>query len=430
MAVSWLQKQRNPDEEVRFVLDLMTLDAKYSQCPRKGSSGNHAYNQKDNFKLMILSSGKACDWMAETSPPGTEEYCLSQQEKAFGGPVRGWAVAVDLRHAKPIVRNPSLEKGGGKSQNNLPTDILDMDANTAKYKWLQHKFELGTKMREVLAPGSPYEEVCRYVAYSPSQFIKNAPKQIRKARVVMNSNFYLFLDVRDMPCGTPIGPTVSQGQIIQTYKGSRTNKKVFIREKIKMTDTLVMHDVVGAFIMDSKAFDTWFEQLNKMQQSEISAITGMRILKDGHSVDHLPNFTRVGSEAFVNGKNARSAIGIQYDGFCKPPAPTSLKCGNMLILLQFEKSSQGNTVVTFFDDKPIKDKHRPPSAGVNLPELQDIVQYMMLDDVLNFDGSGSSSFWTNIGDLEEKRSQPSDITRNGGYQFRPSPILIGFADRS
>eukprot|EP00746_Dinoflagellata_sp_MGD_P103270 gnl/MRDRNA2_/MRDRNA2_42678_c0_seq1.p1 gnl/MRDRNA2_/MRDRNA2_42678_c0~~gnl/MRDRNA2_/MRDRNA2_42678_c0_seq1.p1 ORF type:complete len:226 (+),score=46.07 gnl/MRDRNA2_/MRDRNA2_42678_c0_seq1:127-804(+) len=201
--------------------------------------------------------------------------------------------------------------------------------------------------------------------------------------------------------------------------------------KLKVRHVLVMYRGIGAFILDAGKFDAWFASLEEAQKNKVNAVTGHRILRNGRRIDDEAAFRDVGEERFWTGKNARSVAGLQYDGLC-PEAlklPEGMKCGNMLVLLQLEKKSEGTKLSTFFQDKTMDSADRPDSIGMNIPDAQSLLQFMMMDDALNFDGSGSSSLWTNIGNLTEQRSQPSDRLGPYGqqYQFRPSPTLFGFA---
>jgi len=362
---------------------------------------------------MIFANGAPCRTMAADSPQGTERYCLGSKAD-FN--LRGWAIPVDLDQAKPVVRNPALEVHGGLAHKLLPNKVKDV------------------RYRQYASPRGPYGgALCRYIGYSPDQYLEHATGGLAdRAKVVINTNFFLFVDVREMPCGTPIGPVVADGQTVQnwanTVKDLKTVDQFSQFQIVKTTHVLVMYMGMGAFIIKSKEFDQWFEGLTTEQRSRVNAVTGHRILKDGAPVDQRREFKKADEERFWTGKNARSVIGVQYSGACSPPVPTTLKCGKMLLVLQFEKSSQGRSVSTFFSNASMSRSDRPQSSGVTVPEVQEILQFMMVDDALNFDGSGSSSLWTSIGNLAEKRSQPSDVVDAYGdaYQFRPSPIHLAF----
>jgi hypothetical protein len=290
---------------------------------------------------------------------------------------------------------------------------------------------------------------CRFVSYSPEQYLAEEGKvckvhtdvieKLEKAKVVINSNFYMFADVQLLPCGTPLGPVISDGNIVRLQSNLEFNSEDDMTkarwnprpEAVKAADVLVMYKTIGAFTIKATQFDNWFLKLTEEEQANVNAVTGHVILQDGRPVDRRRAFISVGLDDFWNGKNARTVVGIQYSDVCNIPGGVQVKCGNMLILLQFEKKSSGSTVMTFFANSSMSEEDRPASLGVTLPEVQEILQFMMIDTAINFDGSGSSSLWTSIGDRSEKRSQPSDWTYslNGqprAYQFRPSPTLIAF----
>jgi len=54
---------------------------------------------------------------------------------------------------------------------------------------------------------------------------------------------------------------------------------------------------------------------------------------------------------------------------------------------------------------------------------------MKMDEAINLDSSGSSSFWTDLGTSigGDFRSQPKDtMPGTSQFRFRPSPTLLGF----
>jgi len=409
---------------VRFVVDLKTSGS--LKCPALDATGNHAYSSADNFKLMVFGSGRTCRSLAADSPPKTERYCIP-----FPGlNVRGWAVPIDLQQAAPVVRNPALERNGGKTftkdgHPHLPVGV----SNRA--------------LSEVVAREKKSGDVwCRYLMYSPEQWMSQARRDLLpEAQVVINTNFYRFLDVRDLPCGTPLGPVVADGVAVQTYRGTAVDHKVskahpdnVVFDKVKAADVLVMHSDIGAFTMKAHSFDAWFDDLQFDERAKVNVVTGHKVLQDGQPVNGLSDFEATGDGAFWSGSNARTAVGIQYSGMCASPGPARTKCGKMLLLLQFEQSKPYDTreVKTFYGNATMHQNDRPDSDGVTIPEMQTLLQFLMVDDAINFDGSGSSGLWTSIGDLAEKRSQPSDILQDGRdlkYQFRPSPIHMAFKQK-
>lgn len=425
--VDAFKAKTNQSNLARFIIDLKKSKKSAGQvsCPALGATGNQAYTSSDNFKLMVFGSGRTCGSLRDDSPPQTEQYCIP-----FPGlNVRGWAVPIDLAQATPVVRNPALEANRGKAKDHMPASVSPKDLPL--FEEYQDRF------------GDAY---CRYLMYSPEQWMSQArPDLLPLARVVINTNFYRFLDVRGLPCGTPVGPVVSAGFAVQTTMRTKADQRqaqedrqsVFF-DSIKTTHVLVLHATYGACIIRSDQFDAWWGGLDLVEKSRINAVTGHRILKNGQPVDDSEGFRSVGQDAFWNQKNARTAVGIQYSMLCPPPLPANTNCGRMLLLLQFEqkKNVRARSVKTFFRNESMDENNRPPSDGVTIPEMQQLLQFLMIDDAINFDGSGSSSLWTSIGNLKEKRSQPADIVqghpRSGdeyAYAFRPSPIHLAFVPR-
>lgn len=405
-------ERQNPNEEIRLVVDLEAKDGS-AKCPEGPRLGHRAYTAEDHFKLMVFASGAACPSMERDSPLGTEFYCVSPG----GESLRGWAVVVHLKTAVPWVSQPRL-------------------ANTvsALKHLVKPRTSAGNETQNESAGNEiQVERLCRYIALPPELSVKTFRGGAGNLKVMLNANFFLHMSIYKVPCATPLGPVVSHGLLLQSYRGTLDDLQDLSdlkqsQELVKMTHVLVMVRRCCAFIMESSKFDEWFEQLEQDIRGKVSAVTGHQILKDGRRVSGQ-SFSKVSMSGFWNQRYARSVVGLQN----KMPCPESLRvetgtlCADLVVLLQFEKRSEGKRLFSTLKESEYQENRSSiPSDGMTMSEVQTHLQFLMLDDAINFDGSGSSSLWTSIGDFAEKRSQPSDIVANDAYAFRPSPIHVGF----
>jgi hypothetical protein len=305
--------------------------------------------------------------------------------------------------------------------------------------------ELHSKTIRDVLQHDKYKGFCRYQSMTPTQW-KNEKygRQAAQARVIINANFFFYLHVPALPCASPVGPAVSDGSQIMTQADT---EKIFLDEKssqasfskLQTTSVLVMYRALDgsnvATTMPLSEFVSWFGKLSSENKSAVNAVTGHVILQNGKPVDECAKFDKLpGGYApkWCRKKDARSIVGIQYDGACQAPLPTNRMCGSKILVTNFEKKSSGSSPVwnKWNPGEPDMDKaERPDSSGASVPEMQNIMMSMMMDEVINLDSSGSASFWTDLGSSVggDFRSQPKDIMPGTSqFRFRPSPTLLGF----
>jgi exopolysaccharide biosynthesis protein len=376
-------------------------------------------------------------------------YCLDRSSDVFKKNLRAWVVVVDLAQAKAIVRNPALEAKEGLAYNNLPKTILDTRVSTLPQNhWVYRPSQLnfGLQQAPELRSGTirdvlkhqEYKRFCKYHSVTPTQW-KNEKygKQAAGARVIINTNFFFFFhDIMRLPCSTPVGPAISNGAEVMTQ--SKTDE-TYRHEKqghvsmaqVQASSSLVIYRMTDgssvATTMPVKDFTSWLRTLSSTSKKRVNAVTGHVILKAGKPVDAFGS----SHQGWWKASKPRTAIGIQYDGPCPKPLPQNRMCGSKIIVSSFEVRSHasGGLFNEFNPNEPsMNDKDRPASSGATVPELQDVMMFMMMDEAINLDSGGSTSLWTDLatsigGDF---RSQPSDSVSGDRYRFRPSPTLLGF----
>ena len=112
-------------------------------------------------------------------------------------------------------------------------------------------------------------------------------------------------------------------------------------------------------------------------------MSGQLILQHGIATD--PDFASF--------RSGRTVSGVQTEKECYAwnPEIDIQMCGRMVVLLQFEKTTETTGGEGGAQVAP------PRSGGVNLREATAVMQYLCLDDGLGMDSSSSSGLWTNIG---------------------------------
>ena len=132
-----------------------------------------------------------------------------ENSKPFSGHLRMRTVPVDLRKAKPRVRNPFEEPNAAQSSLTMPMEVLKRKPDSLKYfreytayhgrspfsQAVHAALDASSVYTMLRALGSKIRAVCRFTSYSIEQWLDKADL-FEETTVAINSAFYFFVDVQ------------------------------------------------------------------------------------------------------------------------------------------------------------------------------------------------------------------------------------------